>query len=603
MSFFYDVDEPCCGRLALEQLAELAPRLASEPRTPHLVFCRERPHLALKRPGGRRQVKIRVASLSQTLDQSRVVLLFLFAGQPPSEELRRDECYIIEPSQWNAATFLPADRCRVFHLDRLCLLVPSFDQQQQQQQQDSSPSLQLVWREADPDELFANPVGTSLVRYLQLLADLALQPKLAPALSVRQILDEYAAYRRITRREHSHGEAVLAFLYGVTRYVHEKTRLHTLLERVIQTEALLQTERQIDEITLWEFVYASCVRLPVWLTQYRLDEADAVYWSIDQNNNRVRYTVHGDWLLKMPGYRTDITALNGGGAGCRLALDEAAFTQHFLPALRRELLLDLFAWVRRGGKRAFLDNLLDAVLPAYETEEAQRDLFDALPIGRTHVSLETCYDFACEYGSPGTLTVETLERRLAHIEYNKTHQQPVTTPSLRLSTEAVERDALPDIENLVASLPPCLRLILAEPGRHLANMDRYNATAYLSELQYSKEEIVEYLTPLNASSGGNPIASNYDSFQRLRARNRSNGKTTGRYDTLSCNAVIGKETAQRDVFRCPYARQAKKKQGRDYTEDEKRDCRSQCYEERFGLHGQFYHPLDYVYATVNKRTQ
>lgn len=505
-----------------------------------------------------------------------------------------DDSWVIHPEQWRAAPL--RNNCyRCFHLlpDKLQRLTLTQCEPVVEDMDIAVPARKDEEMEVEPPrpipltvsrdslcQLLPPMSGGSAARYTQLLLDHSLRRKFDV-----DVLSEYAAYCA-DMPAHSHGEAMLGVLYGAVQHCDDPRQLHRLLDevRALECARLRADPPDATQLSLYGFIYRVLPRAPVWLTAYCLGRP-GIYWQCDGD----KYNVHAAWVCQM-----DLSAMPTLHQGL-LVLSEHEFAHHFVPTFYSQLLVDLFNYLVRlrlervdyADELCALDRLhtalhrttLDGYVwrGGYDARARLDEFYRTLPLGGV---LSAVYDWSVEYGCPGTLTVQQALQRLSRCT------------GVRSLT--FERAALPDIEALVDGdfLPPCLAAVLGRDVGHLKNYDRLDATAYLAEMQYEREEVVAYLGRANDPRD---IATNYQTYMR-----RAQDKKAARASPY-CDTVISRSRNAESLLACPYQPRLSVSGSSD---DPKKSCRDQCAAACSPTYqGALLHPLDFVAERLNKFAQ
>jgi hypothetical protein len=150
----------------------------------------------------------------------------------------------------------------------------------------------------------------------------------------------------------------------------------------------------------------------------------------------------------------------------------------------------------------------------------------------------------------------------------------------------LERKELPPIEDLNQYLPDCLKLIIKK--RKLINRDRCDATAYLYDMKYDQEDIMEFYGETNDER---EFKSNFISCgkQLLKGSNNNNR----RFMSMSCETMMNGNYLRTgaEELCCPHRK----------STNDNNEARKACFSTLVKPPIYFYHPVDYVTLHFNKK--
>jgi hypothetical protein len=214
--------------------------------------------------------------------------------------------------------------------------------------------------------------------------------------------------------------------------------------------------------------------------------------------------------------------------------------------------------------------------------EEWSEFFHSIPT--TIDALSDNYSFALAYGRVGTQTMEKVSVSLSNAYY---YGSQIKRDGIRHYSELkpLERKELPPIEDLNQYLPDCLKLIIKK--RKLINRDRCDATAYLYDMKYDQEDIMEFYGETNDER---EFKSNFISCGKQLLKGSNNNR---RFMSMSCETMMNGNYLRTgaEELCCPHRK----------STNDNNEARKACFSTLVKPPIYFYHPVDYVTLHFNKK--
>lgn len=312
-----------------------------------------------------------------------------------------------------------------------------------------------------------------------------------------------------------------------------------------------------------EHVALMRARIPeiFWPSWYAYEDDRGLYWYEDASTGTIK--VKAEWL-----YQEEFSAilavmpLKQGYTH----LTQEAFTRLFMPCLYRLLLEDCLRYLflvyhgahdDYGVERYDLERLREfycySELECHEVLQALQKFKLTNAVG--------LYDCAAEIGNISSPVLRKWAKTQPAFDLSR-GDGVGNGDDRRIAWRyrAVQRDAMPDIEDLVCTertLPACMRQVMlrATPFK-MGNNDRINLMRLLIELGYTCDEAVGFFAKRAAANHEHAkyvedMTNTYNYFAKLH---RTETALTGsQCHSFGCSSLINVRPDTKNSFTCPYA--------------------------------------------------
>jgi hypothetical protein len=353
--------------------------------------------------------------------------------------------------------------------------------------------------------------------------------------------DAMTAENMSKRKEASEGEIFYDSIAAL--FLHEWIACEVFLFHHFQwyreREAI---HRALHEHVIFMATALSPALLPAWF-DYTIDEEGREFW---QETSEHTYKLKSEWLYKQEFEKllTDQPIQQG-----YIYISEVLFATLFLPSLYRCVLTSVHHYlyfIHHSGPLKFIKErrLLSSYSSSY-TKEELTSLYTLLASHKLQ-SQTTLLECAEKLGDLSTPVL----RHLLKIKQKQQEKEEGTVAFVPWYEKKVQRDMLPDLEDLGKGdlLPPCLKEVFGK--EHIGNMDRVNVSRYLMDLAYSKEEVVEFLCKGADRQYTHAVSSTYDHFYN---KQKKNNNTQTKCQSFGCSSIINMgPQGDKNIFRCHF---------------------------------------------------